>query len=171
MCERYFRSLYKERGRSEWLYYHFKGEDAVRQICVNNVTGEVVKLGTELPVVGNECLYDQPFKLSEWQEEEPISKEEFEQVWENLGTPYIVYDTYVKTSNIGVDEIGMHYIHYHGWRPKRQVSVYSNKRIKLTKDNRSIKSFVMFNQPLCVLSSFGSFEYISNEEFEAEWKM
>lgn len=171
MCERYYKTLYKERGRSEWLYYHFSGEDAVRQICVNNITGDVVKLGTELPVVGNEFLYDQPFSLSEWQEEEPISKEEFEHIWENLGNPYIVYDTYVKTRIIGVGEIGMHYIHYHGWRPKRQLSIYNNERIKFTKENSSVNNFVMFDQPLSVLSSLGSIELISEEEFEAEWKL
>jgi hypothetical protein len=62
------------------FYLHFEGEDAVRQIEVSS-RGKVF-LDTQNPVRGEAMLSDQDLSDLDLEESDFISKEEFEETWE-----------------------------------------------------------------------------------------
>lgn len=61
------------------MFYHFKNEEAIRQIEIS--LDGVFLTSTEKPFNGESFLTDQGFDCVDWEEEEIISKEEFEQAW------------------------------------------------------------------------------------------
>ena len=63
------------------FYYHFKGETAIRQIEI--YPDRVIKLSVQHPIVDDSFLCDQNLSDFEVDASSYISKEEFEDLWNN----------------------------------------------------------------------------------------
>ncbi len=64
-----------------FFYYHFKDEEVVRQIEI--FKGNKVYLTINNPVQGESFLFDQNLTDFELNEEDFITKQEFEEIWGN----------------------------------------------------------------------------------------
>jgi hypothetical protein len=62
------------------FYLHFEDGEAVRQIEVTQ--NNKVFLTIEIPIIGDSMLYDQSLEGLELEEEDFITKLEFDKVWE-----------------------------------------------------------------------------------------
>lgn len=61
------------------FYLHFIGQEAVRQIEVTS--NGTIKLTDKNPIIGDAMLYDQRLDELELTEEDFITKEEFNEIW------------------------------------------------------------------------------------------
>lgn len=77
----YIKRMYEDEYEDVTIYLHFRGERAVRQIEVT-ATG-IIKTSEKCPVATGTFLYDQNFSDIEWNPSDFISKEEFENVWDD----------------------------------------------------------------------------------------
>ncbi|WP_080780249.1 hypothetical protein [Chryseobacterium phocaeense] len=64
-----------------WFYMHFQNEEAIRQIEINP-KGKVF-LTLEYPQQGESMLYDQSFKDLDLNDSDFITKDEFDEIWNN----------------------------------------------------------------------------------------
>jgi hypothetical protein len=61
------------------FYLHFQDNDAVRQIEISE--GKMLFLSDKEPIQGDNFLYDQSLDELEFDKNDYISKEEFEEIW------------------------------------------------------------------------------------------
>ncbi|SFN92169.1 hypothetical protein SAMN05421594_4720 [Chryseobacterium oleae] len=77
MQELFVKKFWKE--ESIWFYIHFQNEEAIRQIEISS-KGKVF-LTLENPHRGESMLYDQSIEEIDLQDPDFITKEEFEDTW------------------------------------------------------------------------------------------
>ena len=72
-------SYMKAESDGKTIYYHFKGEHAVREAVVTS--GNIMKLTSDNPQCAGERLRTEAFSDTIWRQDNFISREEFDAVW------------------------------------------------------------------------------------------
>ena len=72
-------SYMKAESDGKTIYYHFKGEHAVREAVV--ASGNIMKLTSDNPQCAGERLRTEAFSDTIWRQDNFISREEFDAVW------------------------------------------------------------------------------------------
>lgn len=79
MKDFYIKKYWKE--EDTWFYLHFQNGVAVRQMEISGPSK--IRLSIENPTQGEAKLYDQDIGELELSEKDFISKNEFENIWDN----------------------------------------------------------------------------------------
>lgn len=82
MANTYIKKEYQDGLENILIYLQFDGEYAVKQLEIHNDL--IVILTTENPIIGEYNLYDQNFSDINWASDDYITKEEFNNIWNQI---------------------------------------------------------------------------------------